>query len=97
MGIVWPFALCTGDVPKRSIQSLASNMLRSERRGRFPGFLRRVGKVAGLLGIQPQLSGHLDVGMGKMVALPHFDPSLVFFRYLILLFQRTIPYRAAAW
>ena len=33
--------------------------------GQFPGFLLRVGQAAKLLRIQPQLSGHLDVGMGK--------------------------------
>ena len=48
------------------------------------GFLLRIGQATELLGIQPQLSGHLDVGMRKMVALPRVDPSLVFFRYLAL-------------
>jgi hypothetical protein len=46
--------------------------------GQLPGFLLRVGQAAELLRIQPQLSGHLDVGMGKVVALPRIDPSLVF-------------------
>ena len=54
----------------------------------LPGFLLRVGKAAELLRIQAQLSGHLDVGMRKVVALPRIDPSLVFFRYLALC-QRT--------
>jgi len=35
---LWPFALCTGGVPKRSIQSVASNMLRSERRDMLSQF-----------------------------------------------------------
>ena len=60
----------------------------------LPGFLLRVGQAAELLGIQPQLSGHLDVGMGKMVALPRIDPSLVFFRYLILC-QQTRTFRGS--
>ena len=50
----------------------------------LPGFLLRVGQAAELLRIQSQLSGHLDVDMGKMVALPCIDPSLVFFWYLFL-------------
>ena len=58
----------------------------------LPGLLLRVGQAAELLGIQPQLSGHLDVGMRKIVALPRIDPSLVFFRYLILC-QRMISYQ----
>jgi hypothetical protein len=40
----------------------------------LPGFLLRVGQAAELLGIQTKLSGHLDVGMRKMVALPRIDP-----------------------
>ena len=59
----------------------------------LPGFLLRVGEAAELLGIQPQLSGHLDVGMGKLETLPRFDPSLVFLWYPILLCQRTNTYR----
>jgi hypothetical protein len=43
--------------------------------GQFPGFLLRAGQAVELLRIKPQLSGHLDVGMGKMVALPRIDPS----------------------
>jgi hypothetical protein len=36
------------------------------------------------------------VGMGKMVALPRIDPSLVFVRYLTLC-QRTFTYRFSVW
>jgi hypothetical protein len=66
------------------------------RQRQLPGFLLRVGQAAELLGIQSQLSGHLDVGMGKMVALPRIDPSLVFVRYLTLC-QRTFTYRFSVW
>ena len=55
----------------------------------LPGFLLRVGQAAELLGIQAQLSGHLDMGMGKIVALARIDPSLIFFRYLTLCQQPT--------
>jgi hypothetical protein len=62
----------------------------------LPGFLLRVGQDAELLGIQPQLSGRLEVRMGKMVAPLRIDPSLVFFRYLTLC-QRTGTYRLSVW
>jgi len=62
----------------------------------LPGFLLRVGQDAELLGIQPQLSGRLEVRMGKMVAPLCIDPSLVFFRYLTLC-QRTGTYRLSVW
>jgi len=52
--------------------------------GQFPGLLLGVGQTAELLGIQPQLPGHLDVGMGKAVALPRLNPGLVLLRYLPL-------------
>ena len=58
------------------------------------GFLLRVGQAVELLGIQSQLSGHLDVGMRKMVALPRIDPSLVFFRYLALCQQTRTYWRS---
>jgi hypothetical protein len=54
------------------------------RQRQFPGLLLRIGQASKLLGIQPQLPGHLDVGMRKMVALPRIDPRLVLFRYLLL-------------
>ena len=57
--------------------------------GQFLGFLFSVGQSAKLLGIQPQFSIHLDVGMGKMITLPRIDPTLVLFGYLFLLCQRS--------
>jgi hypothetical protein len=42
--------------------------------GLLPGFLLRVGQTVELFGIQPRLDGYLDVGMGKMAALPRIDP-----------------------
>jgi RNA-directed DNA polymerase len=41
--------------------------------GRLPGLLLGVGQAAELLRIQPQLPGHLDVGIGKMEA-PRLNP-----------------------
>jgi len=52
--------------------------------GQFPGLLLGVGQTAELLGIQPQLPGHLDVGMGKAVALPRLNPRLILLWYLLL-------------
>ena len=60
--------------------------------GQLPGFLFRVGQAADLLRIQLQLSGHLKVGMRKMVVRPRIDPLLAFVRYLFLC-QQTSTFR----
>jgi hypothetical protein len=63
----------------------------------LPGFLLRVGKAAELLGIQPQLSGHLDVGIRKMVALARIDPALIFIGYLALCQQTSTFWISDLW
>ena len=50
----------------------------------LPGLLPSVGQAAKLLLAQPQLPGHLDMGMGEPVALPRLDPGLVRLRYILL-------------
>lgn len=37
--------------------------------GQLPGLLLGVCQAAELLGVQPQLSGHLELGMGKLERL----------------------------
>ena len=87
----------TNAIRPASLEVLEVQLFDKLRQRQLPGFLIRVGQASELLRIQPQFSGHLDVGMGKMVAFPRIDPSLIFFRYLILLCQGTCTYRFSIW
>jgi hypothetical protein len=42
--------------------------------GRLPGLLLGIGQAAELLRVQPQIPGHLEVGMREMEALARLDP-----------------------
>ena len=66
------------------LEVLEVQLLDELRQGHLPGLLLRVGEAAELLGIEAQLSGHLDVGIGKMETLPRLDLRLVLLPHILL-------------
>jgi hypothetical protein len=68
----WPFP-----------EALEVQLLNILGQGRLPGLFPGIGQAVELLRIQPQLSGHRDVGIGKTEAPPPFDPGLELFWYLL--------------
>ncbi len=51
-------------------------MLNELRQRRFPRFLAMVGELAELPRVQPELAGHLHVGVRQVVPLARLDPLL---------------------
>jgi hypothetical protein len=55
------------------------------RQWNLPQFLSVIGHASQLLGVHPEFSCHLNVGMGKVEPLSGIDPCLKFGRQLLLL------------
>jgi hypothetical protein len=58
-----------------SLEALEVQLLDKPGRWRLPGLLIGIDQTAELLRIQPQLPGHLDVGIGKVEAPACLDPG----------------------
>ena len=74
-----------GDQKRQSAQRGVVEFLDELGQRQLPGLLIVIGEAAELFGSQSQFPGHLDVGMGKTVALARLDPLLVLLGYLFLL------------
>ena len=61
----------------------------------LPGLLPSVGQAAELLRVQPQLSGHLDMGTGKLAAPSRLDRWSVLLCYLLLRHRSSIQRKGA--
>jgi hypothetical protein len=67
------------------LESFEIQLLNVLRQGNLPGFLPVIGHASELLGIDPELSRHLDMGMGKVEPLSGIDPCLEFGRQVSLI------------